>query len=286
MYYPGHQDYDTGVRFRGPSLGSAKWSKRFMIACVVMYFLQWLGIILSGQPRTDIVAEHLALVPKEVLHHFKIWQLFTHAFLHSTSEGFPFHIFFNLLAFYFFAPAVELHWGPGRFARFLILSILVPGVVCMFFYYSPNVGVIGASGVVYAVLTAYAFTWPRHVVYLFFLIPMPAFAVIMMFLALETYYTLSQIANGLTGVANIAHLAGAAVGWYTVKRRADYAWLARLWSKLWSRSPKIRTSYNPSISEEERADQIFRKIARHGLGSLTDSEKRFLDDYSRRKRGY
>jgi hypothetical protein len=108
----------------------------------------------------------------------------------------------------------------------------------------------------------------------------------MMLIGLEAYYTLNQIANGLTGVANIAHLAGAAVGWYTVKRKADFSWLARFWARLRPASATGRTSSNPFINDEERADNIFRKIARQGLGSLSDAEKRFLDDYSRRKRGY
>ncbi len=231
--------------------------------------------------RSEVMVEYFGLHPEKVFPGMRVWQIFTYAFLHDSSGGFPTHIIFNLLVFYFFAPAVENLWGPRRFVRFLIIAILVPGIVSMFFYYQQHTAVIGASGVVFAVLTANAFIWPRKTILLFFIIPMPAFAFILMILAIEVYYTLSGIALGSTGIANIAHLAGAGVGWYAVRRQVSFSWLKNPFAGWFKERQQKR-----DISDEERADTIFRKIAHQGIGSLTSEEKRFLDDYSRRKRGY
>lgn len=68
-------------------------------------------------PATQV---YFALFPLESMH-FKIWQLFTHMFMHG-SVG---HIFFNMFALYSFGSALEHFWGTRKF---------------LFFYFSCGLG--------------------------------------------------------------------------------------------------------------------------------------------------
>lgn len=51
----------------------------------------------------------------------QIWRLFTAPLMHAPS-GTVGHILWAILGLFFLAPALESHWGTGRFLRFLLLS--------------------------------------------------------------------------------------------------------------------------------------------------------------------
>ncbi|MDZ7814984.1 MAG: rhomboid family intramembrane serine protease [Planctomycetota bacterium] len=194
----------SGPQMRFPSLSDVKYTKMFLIACLVMYGLQWVGLVIGG-PENDFVTGLLSLKPKAVFESFQIWRLFTFAFLHDPRT--PLHILFNLLVLYFFCPSLERAWGPKRFLSFMLYSILVPGIIAAFFYFSPSedVTVIGASGVVFAALTAYAFLWPTRQILLFFIIPVPVLPVILVLLGIEVISMLQDIVY--TDKSNVAHIA-------------------------------------------------------------------------------
>ena len=80
-------------------------------------------------------------------------------------------------------------------------------------------------------------------------------------------------------MAHIAHVAGAFMGYVFVKRQT--------WSK--SLNPFngffAKRKIDKNIRDEEYADVLFAKIADEGIASLSDTERGFLDEYSRSKRG-
>ncbi len=142
----------------------------------------------------------LALVPGRVwpdhLH-----TLLTYAFLHG-GVG---HLFFNMLTLYFFAGDLELFMGTRRFLTLYFGSALFGGMAAALFLEGP-VLLVGASGAVYGVLTAYALYFPSTEVLLWFLLPVKIWALVLVWILLSLFYS---VFGSSDGIAHLAHLGGA-----------------------------------------------------------------------------
>jgi|GEM_PF-3899232 len=98
------------------------------------------------------------LVPESVLSRLYVWQLFTYLFLHG---GFL-HLFFNMFALWMFGSELENSWGTNFFLKFYFLTGAGAGVITVFLSKMPTVPTIGASGAVFAILMAFALTFPNR----------------------------------------------------------------------------------------------------------------------------
>src|SRR5882724_2240366 len=177
-------------------------TRTLILLNVAVFLLQHAG---SGQ-----IEEHFALYP--LGEDFRIWQLFSYAFLHS---GYP-HIFFNMFALYMFGGALEHFLGAKRFTWFYFVSVLTAGLsqLVMTFIEGSNEPTIGASGGVFGLLLGFAMFFPRERIMLLFPpIPMPAWLFV-------TAYGLIELVLGATstqpGVAHFAHLGGMLGGYLTI----------------------------------------------------------------------
>lgn len=131
----------------------------------------------------------------------KPWTILTALFLHA---GF-WHIFGNMITLYFFGMALYHLIGQNRF----LLVYFGGGLVGNLLYVllgAPMSIVVGASGAVFAVAGALAVMMPRLQVRVYFIIPMPLWAVVVIF------FGLWSIPGFITGVAWQAHLGGLAAG--------------------------------------------------------------------------
>src|SRR5665811_2185138 len=126
------------------------WVRRLLIANVVLF--------LAAQPGTWLFYQ-LTLVPYAVL--YRPWTLVSYMFLHGGIG----HIFFNMLALYFFGPRLESRLGGRDFLTLYFLSGL--GGAVFSFLFARQYPVIGASGAVYGVLLGFAMFWPREKIYLY-----------------------------------------------------------------------------------------------------------------------
>lgn len=101
--------------------------------------------------------------------YFKPYQLFTYMFCHG---GF-FHIFFNMLMLSFMGPIIEEFWGQKRFLTFYMITGIGAGafniLMDMFFGVGTFSVMIGASGAVYGVMTAFGVTFPNMELRMFLL---------------------------------------------------------------------------------------------------------------------
>lgn len=143
---------------------------------------------------------------------YNIYQTLTYAFAHSMHEFT--HILFNMLVLFFFGRDVERVLGRGEFLRFYLVAAIFGGLVwCLIALLSGNmVGqVVGASGAIAAVVILYCFKFPNRMVLLFFVIPMPAWVLGVIFVALDLLGALGHSTMG-SNVAYPVHLAGAAFG--------------------------------------------------------------------------
>jgi len=101
--------------------------------------------------------------------YFRPYQLFTYMFCHADF----FHIFFNMLLLSFFGPILEEFWDQKQFLLFYIITGIGAGVfnilMDMFFGIGSFSMMIGASGAVYGLMTAFGIIFPNMELRLLFL---------------------------------------------------------------------------------------------------------------------
>ncbi len=100
---------------------------------------------------------------------FQPYQLFTYMFCHADF----FHIFFNMLMLSFFGPILEEYWGQKKFLLFYMIAGIGAGIfnilMDLFFGLGAFTVMLGASGAVYGVLTAFGIIFPNMELRLLFL---------------------------------------------------------------------------------------------------------------------
>lgn len=167
---------------------------------------------------------------------FKPFQIITHMFMHG---GFL-HLFFNMFNLYMFGTVLERIWGPRRFLEFyfitglgaMLLHTLVQGIeifrLCGTFTPTPvivnssqeiynivNAPIIGASGAVFGLLTAYGLLFANTELYIYGAIPVKAKYLVSGMIIYELYRGIAN--NPSDNVAHFAHLGGALIGFILLK---------------------------------------------------------------------
>lgn len=142
--------------------------------------------------------------------YFKPYQLFTYMFCHA---GFG-HIFFNMIGLIFFGPALEDFWGPRKFVIFYTICGVGAGIFNILMDLFLGIGsfstMIGASGAVYGVLTAFGTTFPNMQLSLLFLpFSFKAKYLVMVLGAMAIYSGFMSTPGD--NVAHLAHLGGIVV---------------------------------------------------------------------------
>jgi len=157
------------------------------------------------------------LRPADIFEKGAIWQLVTYMFLHG-GVG---HILFNMLFLWFIGVELERMWGTTFFTKYYFICGLGAGLTQILlgfvplsfaanFYYQST---IGASGAIFGLLLAYALYFPHRPILMFFLFPVPARYLVMIYAGIELLYAL----GGGGGVAHTAHLGGLATGYLYLK---------------------------------------------------------------------
>lgn len=235
------------------------------------------------------------LVPQQTLFHRWLWQPVTYLFLH----GNLWHLLFNLFALWMFGMPVEAQWGERDFLKYYFLCGL--GAAAAHLALAPHsaIPVIGASGSVYGLLVAFAMLYPDAVVYLYFLIPIKAAHMALLFGAIEFF---AGYTGSTPGVARFAHLGGMLTGYLYIR----WWWVAKIQLKaLWRRArsadpeddddapvrrPAPRRAAKPKApapapdADMAEVDRILDKILSDGLESLTDEERAVMHRYSERNK--
>lgn len=100
---------------------------------------------------------------------FRPYQLFTYMFCHANFM----HIFFNMLLLSFFGPILEEFWDQKQFLLFFIITGIGAAVfnilMAQVFGFGQFGVMIGASGAVYGVMTAFGIIFPNMELRLLFL---------------------------------------------------------------------------------------------------------------------
>jgi membrane associated rhomboid family serine protease len=247
----------------------------------------------------------------------QVWRLITPHFLHSTST--LWHIALNMLILYWVGRELEGVYGPREFLAFYLAAALIVslGMLALGLAgFNPGRG-IGASGPVTAAFVLFACHYPYRTIYLFFVIPVPAWLLAVGVVAMDL---LGFLGAGNTGVGYSAHLLGAAFAfaYHRLNWRVT-GWIDRLTG--WASGSGRRRSPPPrlyvetdepseavgarasgatasatesrsarSVDEqlEAKLDHVLEKVSRYGRESLTPEEREILlqaSEIYKRRRG-
>ena len=171
--------------------------KKLIILMAALFFLQ--GVVSSE------ITFYLGLVPLLVWKKFFLWQLVTYIFLHGGIS----HILFNLLALWMFGGELESYWGSGKFLRYFFFCGIGAGLCTVVFSPYQFIPVVGASGAIYGILLAFGWLFPNRLIYVYFLVPIPAKYFVIIFGLIELYASMQGTGGG---VAHLTHLGGLIFG--------------------------------------------------------------------------
>lgn len=240
---------------------------RIVLANVAVFFLQ---NIFPG------VTSVFALNPRMVVENLNVWQLGSYMFLHGNFM----HLFFNMLMLWIFGSAIESAWGGRQFLRYYLICGLGGAVASLVFNFDARV--VGASGAIFGLYLAYAMMFPNNYIYLYFVFPVKAKYMV-------AGIAILQILNGISGPAGIAyfaHLGGMAAGLFffrdSILRRLRASSGPR---RAWPTAKPTERPREPERNNDDidNIDSILDKISSKGYENLTTTEKRILENYSRKR---
>ena len=251
--------------------------KVLLIATGAVFVLQFLPGI---GPLLD---RFCVLSAQSVFMKGQIWRLATFMFMHSTMD--IFHLLFNMLALWMFGGELEERWGTRKFVTLYFLFGIGSGLFSALYLFDPAMRftpIIGASGAIMGLLTAYAIYYPHRRILLFFVIPVRAWILVAGYAVISFFLSFSYG----SGIAHLVHLGGIVVAFAYLK------WWPKLEMKIndyreFEREKAMRARAEDAASRKrffnENIDPILDKISKSGMESLTKEEKKLLERAGKHK---
>jgi len=258
-----------------------------LLANIVVYVINWVLLPENGGLEFNRL---LRASVGTLTNPLEWWQFVTYGFLHAPQ---PQHIIMNMLGLFFLGRDIEELYGPKEFLKLYLALLVFGGVVWAAagkLEGAPEASsVVGASGAVAGIVVLYALNFPRRMLLLFFVLPVPAWFVGILLVAGDAFGAIARPEG--SRIAYAVHLGGAAFAllYYGLGWNFGRAWPKSFsFSLKWLRPrPKLRV-HSPSDEEgqadgnlTEEVDRILEKISREGEASLTRKERRTLETASR-----
>ena len=270
-----------------------------LIAVTFAFFVVdlFLPSTLEGESSLSWMGRYLSVNQDTMLKPWMWWKCLTYGFVHDSNS--IMHLAFNMFALFVFGRKVEEALGRDEYLRFYLLRILFGGIVgaAGFWFNGTQLAIlVGASGGVMAVTLLFACKFPHDTLLLFMVFPMKAWVlavVVIIFNLLGAAGISSSAAPGEANTAFGVHLAGIAFGLAYHYGGLNFRWLDLGWitngpTKLrqsWRRTKlKVHDPDRKMRDDAHAADDILAKIEKHGEQSLSASERKTLERYSKRLR--
>ncbi len=287
------RDYMRDEPRRPSGGGPSTWSvvTRLVLLNVAVYVVNNLVFF---DPRRDFLGLSL-----EALKSFRVWTPLTYQFVHANL----WHLVANLIGLFFLGRMLLQLVPPRQVVAIYLLGGLAGGVLQLAWNaaFGPDAIIVGASGSVLAIAFALVTLVPyqRIQLLLFFLLPVNLTMRQLGWILIGLNAALLLFGNDPAGgerVAVMAHFGGILWGWAHIR----FGWHQRQVSV----SPPSRTRRAPIVREQRASrpspppegpggkarkrfvasdvDAILDKINEQGFQSLTDEERRVLEQSSRR----
>lgn len=264
-------------------------------------------------PKVHVLEETLRFEYAKIVPEVQLWRFFT-SFLFT--GDIVLGLLFGMLMLYFFGGEMEILYGTGRFVTFYVLAGVLANVV-KFLLGLAGVGVAattyGTAAPMFATMVLFAFHYPHRPIRIWFLIPIPVWVLVSIYLGLHLLMLLGALSNGATGALPyvLEPLVGAAVGFAYYRTRGRLFGFLDVFGGLFRQRersrrspanlrvyddnaprPSSRTVSPPPAASPEpvpqpagggvdehleaKLDAVLAKVARHGKGSLTAEENDIL----------
>ncbi|MGH7591268.1 MAG: rhomboid family intramembrane serine protease [Gemmatimonadales bacterium] len=265
------------------------WVARIVVVAAVVQ------VLLATVFTAPVFVDALSFVP--ALAFVRPWTFVTYIFVH----GGLLHLLLNAIFLLVLGPSVERRMGTGKFlAYFLYCGIGAAAFTVALNVIHPVGPFIGMSGAVMGVAIAYAILLPDREL-LIFPLPVPIRAPVLV--ALLAGFDLLGAFFWHDGIAHEAHLGGLLFGWLFFRLNAlvggplpKHRPLERVVLVSHGVSDdavhgvprsaparRSRPTGSGDTAAEAELDRLLDKIGATGIESLTGVERRFLDEFSRRK---
>ena len=196
---------------RSPLAGSGRtMTVNLIIVNVVVYAIDVFLLQPSGNGLGDLFAVRSTTFKEP----WTWWRFLTYGFLHDPRDAF--HLIGNMLGLYFLGQSVEQHYGPKRYLRMYLTSLifcsLVWGITELVM--GSNSSLIGASGAVTTVVMLFALNFPRRTIMFMMFLPMPAWVLGVMIIVFNLFGSAGgSMSETGPRVAYDVHLMGALYGY-------------------------------------------------------------------------
>lgn len=208
----------------------------------------------------------------------QVWRIFTYAFIHSPSPSALLWFAIEMYMLFFFGREVERFIGQRAYIWLYALLLVVPALVLTLWGLTMRTGFAGSGPLHFAVFAAFVTLYPN----------------VQFFLRIQAKWIFAILAAIGTLSALAAHdwqtlvilWASVAVAFLFIESRGAGPELARLtnFKSRFRPKPKLyvvqKSSSRRTVEPEDvyaSVDPILDKIARSGMGSLTETEKKILD---------
>lgn len=279
-----------------------------VVVFVLQNLLQW--------DSRGFTAEWLVASPRHTFGDYRLHELITNVFVHGGQSALM-SLIFDMWFFWFIGRDMEALYGPRDFLIFYLASALLTtlaGLTVASAAHLETAPIFGSWGPILATMTLFTLYYPKREILFFFIIPMPMWVLLSIYILLPVLGHFSGGGSPGIGVGMI--LAGA--GFAYAYKQFDLRWSKLISGRRFRPRLKIFSSsgyeqqgrpgrgWSPSrpsssvgggggrspavsvLPEEQldaRVDEILAKIAREGnRDSLTDEEQRILQEASRRAR--
>jgi len=229
-----------------------------------------------------------------------IHTLLTYGMLHATDGALPWHLVLNGLMLYWFGREIETRIGSDRLLECFLLCIFSGGVIwsCVSYLNGGGFAVVGASSGVFGILYLFCrFRWETTMEFLFLPLRFTGKQLFWVLFGFQLFFLLFAELPGTSGsgTAYSAHLGGI-LGAFIYERKlmtipslislfrrganppvARPEWAKRASATRAKTENKYTVNIRQSSNLRQEVDRILDKINAEGFGSLSEEEKRLLD---------
>ena len=185
-----------------------------------------------------------------------------------------------MYALFLFGSAIEQVWGSKKFLIYYFFTGIGAGIsifiVNNFVYDLSLVPTIGASGAVFGMLLAFGMLFPETELLFFFVIPVKAKYMVIIYGVLELYLQISSAGHGT--VSHIGHLGGLLFGiiFFVIDRKHSLKFKTKIFAEqIKSEFKNIKTEDKSVPKEDENITflkELLEKVKKKGKDSMTDDE--------------
>jgi len=273
------RDYYRSESGGGFFSGGGSAVKGLIAVNLVVFLLQ----VLTTKGAYSTVSDWLQFLPSDVLRG-QIWRLFTYGVGY---EGTAVLLTFlmNVYFMWIFGKTIEEMYGARELVLFYVASTFTGAVVCLVAALISRIdlGMMGCAVPATAIFVLYAWHHPRAQILLFFLIPVEIWIVVVFGVIVNFFSAAMGGFSGGLAIGLLTSVGFALLYGWGGRRIEEFVPTGRPQFRMPRRKPKLRV-YEPEqrVSLDREVDEILAKIHEQGEASLTDRERKTLQEASRR----